>query len=107
MTKNNGLPALLDFYAEWCAPCKAMNPTIEALAKKYEGKLEVKKINVDEQPELAELYNVRSIPTFVFLNTDDVEAARGVGAKSQAVLERTIEDLIERERIAAEKLIAG
>ena len=115
MTKNNELPALLDFYADWCAPCKAMFPVIEALAKKYEGKLEIKKINVDERPDLAELYNVRSIPTIVLLNTDGIEDARGIGAKSQMMLERVIDSLLEKERVQderakreeAEKLVAG
>jgi thioredoxin len=104
---NNKSPALLDFYADWCGPCKAMNPTIEALKAKYGEALEVKKINVDEQSDVAQMYGVRSIPTLVFLNSDGVEVARGVGARPQALIEKTIDEIIEKEKGEKEKLTAG
>jgi thioredoxin 1 len=87
------LPTLFDFYADWCGPCKAMNPTIEALTKKYEGKLEIKKVNVDDQPELAKFYNVRSIPTLILVAPD--EKMRVVGGTSAAVLESKIEEALK------------
>ena len=59
--------AMVDFWADWCGPCKMLSPTIEALAEQYEGKALVAKINVDEEPELARTFGVMSIPTVVFL----------------------------------------
>lgn len=59
-------PVLIDFWAEWCGPCKILSPLIEEIAKEYEGKLKVGKVNVDEQNGLAMRYNVMSIPTMKF-----------------------------------------
>lgn len=59
--------AMVDFWADWCGPCKMLSPTIEALAEQYEGKALVAKINVDEEPKLARTFGVMSIPTVVFL----------------------------------------
>lgn len=59
--------AMIDFWADWCGPCKMLSPTVEALAEQYDGKVLVAKINVDEEPELARTFGVMSIPTVVFL----------------------------------------
>jgi thioredoxin 1 len=59
--------AMVDFWAEWCGPCKMLGPTIEALGERYEGKVLVGKVNVDEEPDLARKFGVMSIPTVVFL----------------------------------------
>lgn len=93
MDQPNELPTLFDFYADWCGPCKAMNPTIEALKTQYEGRLEVKKVNVDNQPELARQYNVRSIPTLILMAPD--EKMRVVGGKSKGDLETKIEEVLK------------
>lgn len=61
------LPAVIDFYATWCGPCKMMAPVMETLAEEYEGKVKVYKIDVDKEPRLAALFKVRSIPTFIFI----------------------------------------
>lgn len=60
-------PALIDFYATWCGPCKALAPVIEALSEEYEGRVDFYKIDVDQEEELAALFNVRSIPTLIFV----------------------------------------
>ncbi|WP_418983180.1 thioredoxin [Alistipes sp.] len=72
-TKNNDwkyegdLPAVIDFYATWCGPCKMMSPVMETLAGEYEGRVRVYKVDVDKERRLAALFGVRSIPTFIFI----------------------------------------
>ena len=58
---------MVDFWADWCGPCKMLSPVIESLADQYEGKVLVGKVNVDEEPDLARRFGVMSIPTVVFL----------------------------------------
>ncbi len=59
------VPVLVDFYADWCGPCKAMGPVVDELAKEYEGKAKVGKLNTDENQNIAMEYGVMSIPTFI------------------------------------------
>ncbi|MBE6963527.1 MAG: thioredoxin [Ruminococcaceae bacterium] len=59
--------AMVDFWASWCGPCKMLAPAMDALAEQYEGRVLVGKVNVDEEPELARMFGVMSIPTVVFL----------------------------------------
>lgn len=69
---SSELPVLIDFYADWCGPCKMMGPVVENLAKEYDGKIKVGKVNVDEQPELASKYGVMSIPYFAFIKKGEL-----------------------------------
>lgn len=59
-------PCLVDFYADWCGPCKVTSPILEELSKEYAGKIDIYKVNIDQERELASLFNVQSIPTFLF-----------------------------------------
>ena len=77
------LPKLWDFWATWCPPCKELKPTIEALAKEYEGKIEIRSIDSDENKELAQKFNVQAIPTLVFLDAKGNELSRIVGLVSR------------------------
>jgi thioredoxin 1 len=77
---------LVDFWADWCGPCKMLAPAIEALADKYEGKALVGKVNVDDEPELAVQFGVMSIPTVVILK-DGKEVTRTVGVQPPTVFE--------------------
>lgn len=64
---NGSLPAIIDFYADWCGPCKAVAPVLEDLSKEYEGKLVIYKIDTDREQELSMLFGIQSIPTLLFI----------------------------------------
>ena len=82
-------PALVDFWAEWCAPCRMIAPVIEALAEGYKGSVNVFKLNVDESPSVAQRYGIKGIPTLILFQ-DGTEAERVVGATSKEALSRLI-----------------
>lgn len=65
-------PALVDFWADWCAPCRAVAPVVERLAEEYDGRLTVAKVNVDEEPELARAYGIRSIPALLVFQDGEI-----------------------------------
>ena len=83
-------PVFVDFWAEWCGPCRMVGPVVEELAKDYEGKVEFVKVNVDEANELAAKYNIFSIPTLMLLNKGQV-VAQQVGAASKESYKNMIE----------------
>ena len=83
-------PVFVDFWAEWCGPCRMVGPVVEELAKDYEGKVEFVKVNVDEANELAAKYNIFSIPTLILLNKGQV-IAQQVGAASKESYKNMIE----------------
>ena len=82
--------AVVDFWAEWCGPCRMVTPIIEELSKDYEGKVLVGKVNVDHNPEISMKYNVRSIPTILFIKNGEI-VDKQVGATSKANLANKIE----------------
>ena len=90
---NSNVPVLIDFYADWCGPCKMMGPVVEKLAEEYEGKAKIGKVNVDEQPELAQKYGVMSIPYFAFIK-DGKLVSDEMGAVSKDKLAAKIDAMI-------------
>ena len=90
---NSSVPVLVDFWAEWCGPCKMLGPVISSIAKKYEGKLKVCKLNVDDSMDVAEQYFISSIPAVKFFKNGEV-VNESIGFVPQQKLEAIIEDLI-------------
>ena len=85
-------PCVIDFYADWCGPCRTMGPVVDQIAKDYEGKVKVGKINVDEEQEIAAQFGIRSIPCFVFMKDGEV-ADHVVGAVPSDELTYRIDEL--------------
>lgn len=90
---NAGQPVLIDFYADWCMPCKMFGPVFESTAEEFEDKVKFVKINIDESPELAQKYFVMSIPTLKLVEGEELKG-NFVGAMSQDDLEDWVNDRI-------------
>jgi thioredoxin 1 len=82
---KSDLPVLVDYWAEWCGPCKAIAPILDEVAQEYDGKLRIAKLNIDDNTEVPTKYNVRGIPTLMLFKNGNVEAFK-VGALSKSQL---------------------
>jgi len=89
-------PAVVDFYADWCGPCKAVSPILESLADKYKGAVDIYKVNVETEPELAAGFKIYSIPTILFLSK---KSSPNIiyGAQSEEELDLLIQQLLDIE----------
>jgi thioredoxin 1 len=90
---KSDVPVLVDFWAPWCGPCKAMLPVMEELEKQYEGKLKIMKMNVDENTNVPGNYNVMGIPTFIIVK-DGQLASQFVGARSKGDMQKEIDNVL-------------
>ena len=86
-------PVLLDFWAEWCGPCKSIGPALDELASEYAGRLRIVKVNIDENQQTPRTYGVRGIPTLMVIKNGKVEATQ-IGAVSKGQLSQMIERAI-------------
>ena len=89
----SGKPVVVDFWAEWCGPCRMITPIIEELAEAYEGRVEIGKMNVDDNTETPEEYGIRNIPTILFFKGGEL-VDKQVGALQKAALEDKINALL-------------
>lgn len=85
------LPAIIDFYADWCGPCKMVAPILEELSHEYEGRLVIYKVNTDKEQELSSVFGIQSIPTMLFIDADG-EPGIQPGAFPKSVFKKVIEE---------------
>lgn len=92
------LPVLIDFYADWCGPCKMVAPILEELSKKYDGRLTIYKVDTEVEQELASVFGIRSIPTFLFIPTDG-DPMMQPGALPKSAFKQVIEERLLRQTV--------
>lgn len=90
-------PALIDFYADWCGPCKMVAPVLEDLAKDYDGKMNIYKVNTEEEQELASVFGIRSIPSFLFIPLND-QPQMAMGALPKETFIKAFKDVLGVEK---------
>lgn len=86
-------PAVIDFYADWCGPCKMVAPIMEELSKEYEGKVDIYKVNTEDQQELSSMFGIKSIPSILFIPTEG-QPSMAAGAMPKKAFKETIDKLL-------------
>lgn len=90
---ESGKPVVIDFWAQWCGPCRSLAPIVEELAKQYEGQAVIGKCDIEEQSEMTDEYGITTIPTLLFFKDGNM-VERSVGSMSKSALEDKIKNLI-------------
>lgn len=88
------LPAIIDFYADWCGPCKMVAPVLEELSNEYEGKVHIYKVNTEHEQELAGAFGIQSIPSMLFIPLED-KPQMAVGALPKESIEEAMKDVLK------------
>ena len=88
------VPTIIDFWAEWCGPCKMISPVLEEISKQYEGKINVYKVNVDEENDLAAAFGIQSIPSLLFIPLNE-KPRLSVGALPKAGILKIVKDVLK------------
>jgi thioredoxin len=91
------VPAIIDFYADWCGPCKAVTPVLEELSKEYEGKLNIYKVDTEQEQELAAAFGIRSIPSILFAPINE-QPQMAMGALPKESFEQAITDVLKVQK---------
>jgi thioredoxin len=91
---NGELPAIVDFYADWCGPCKMVAPVLEDLGKEYKGQIDIYKVDTDREQELAGVFGIRSIPSILFIPKDG-KPQMAMGAMPKESFVQAIEDVLK------------
>lgn len=91
------IPAIIDFYASWCGPCKMMSPILDELSNEYKGKIDIYKVNTEEEQELSAMFGIRSIPTLLFIPLNDIPQL-SQGALPKNALIDVINDILLKNK---------
>ncbi|MFH2143978.1 MAG: thioredoxin domain-containing protein [Bacteroidota bacterium] len=94
---QGSVPAIIDFYADWCSPCRMVAPTLEELQKDYKGKIQIYKVNTQNEKELAAAFGISGIPAFLFVPLDG-EPSMGSGAMPKESFEKYIKEILKVEK---------
>lgn len=92
------LPIMIDFYADWCGPCKMVSPILEELASEYEGKIQIYKVNTEHEQELSAAFGIRSIPSFLFIPKEG-QPQMAQGALPKDSFKQAINDILLKEKV--------
>ncbi len=95
-------PCLIDFYADWCGPCKMVAPILEELAEEYKGKIDIYKVDTEDQVELASVFGIRSIPSLLFVPMD-AQPQMAMGALPKDTFRKAIDEILLKKDIAVQK----
>jgi len=103
---NGDVPAIIDFWADWCAPCRAVAPVLEELSEEYEGRLKIYKVNTEEEQELASVFGIRSIPSLLFIPTEG-KPQMASGALPKDTFVKAIDDILGVEPVSKGKSVTS
>lgn len=95
---KNERPVLIDFYADWCVPCRSVSPILEELSKEYNGKLDIYKVDTEQEQELSVAFGIRSIPSFLFIPTDGSQPQMAQGSLPKQTFETAFKDVFGLEK---------